>query len=144
MTLLQQWSERVIGAATAGAPLRIRGGGTKDFYGNEPRGEVFDTRGWQGIESYEPSELVITAREAGVWQDVLPRRFRWVEVEGLEGVTSAGVLPLVASAPATLGGDFGAQPSLLGVESPQLRAPAQDVIRRELEGAPGVGVGEPR
>lgn len=62
MTLLQQWSERVIGAATAGAPLRIRGGGTKDFYGNEPRGEVFDTRGWQGIESYEPSELVITAR----------------------------------------------------------------------------------
>lgn len=112
--------------------------------GSEPDAALLRFALDEGGAEGPASELVITAREAGVWQDVLPRRFRWVEVEGLEGVTSAGVLPLVASAPATLGGDFGAQPSLLGVESPQLRAPAQDVIRRELEGAPGVGVGEPR
>ena len=62
MTLLSQWSERIAAAAVSGTRLCIRGGGTKDFYGNEPRGETFETRDWQGIESYEPSELVITAR----------------------------------------------------------------------------------
>jgi glycolate oxidase FAD binding subunit len=62
MSLLAQWSERIAAAAASGAVLEIRGGGTKDFYGNEPRGEVFDTRGWSGIESHEPSELVLTAR----------------------------------------------------------------------------------
>ncbi|MGE5467918.1 MAG: glycolate oxidase subunit GlcE [Ignavibacteria bacterium] len=49
-----------IHAATG--PLRIRGGGSKDFYGNGLRGEVLDTRSHAGIVSYEPTELVITAR----------------------------------------------------------------------------------
>lgn len=62
MTLLAQWSERIRAAAASGTALRLRGGGTKDFYGNAPRGEIFDTRDWQGIESHEPSELVVTAR----------------------------------------------------------------------------------
>jgi glycolate oxidase FAD binding subunit len=62
MTLLAQWSEQVTSAAARGAPLVIRAGGTKDFYGNESRGEIFDTRGWSGIENHEPSELVLTAR----------------------------------------------------------------------------------
>ena len=35
-------------AARASAPLRIRGGGTKDFYGGELRGEVLDTRAYCG------------------------------------------------------------------------------------------------
>ena len=34
--------------------LHLRGGGTKDFYGNALRGEVLDTRGYAGIVSYEP------------------------------------------------------------------------------------------
>ncbi len=42
--------------------MRLRGGGTKDFYGNEPRGELLDTRPYAGIVSYEPTELVVTAR----------------------------------------------------------------------------------
>jgi glycolate oxidase FAD binding subunit len=42
--------------------LRIRGGGTKDFYGNALEGEVLDTRGHAGIVDYEPTELVVTAR----------------------------------------------------------------------------------
>ncbi len=43
--------------------LRIRGGGTKDFYGNVLGNfEVLDTRSHSGITSYEPSELVVTAR----------------------------------------------------------------------------------
>lgn len=49
-------------AAARRAPLRLRGGGTKDFYGNALHGEVLDTRGYAGIVDYEPSELVLTAR----------------------------------------------------------------------------------
>lgn len=43
-------------------PLRIRGGGTKDFYGQTLTGEILDTRGYSGIVDYEPTELVITAK----------------------------------------------------------------------------------
>ena len=43
-------------------PLQLRGGGSKDFYGGLPAGAVLDTRGHNGIVSYEPTELVVTAR----------------------------------------------------------------------------------
>lgn len=43
-------------------PLRLRGGGSKDFYGGPPAGAVLDTRGYAGIVHYEPDELVVTAR----------------------------------------------------------------------------------
>jgi glycolate oxidase FAD binding subunit len=43
-------------------PLQVRGGGSKDFYGGSPAGAVLDTRGHSGIVSYEPTELVVTAR----------------------------------------------------------------------------------
>ena len=43
---LQALQERVrAAAASAGRRCVIRGGGTKDFYGNEPRGEILDMRG---------------------------------------------------------------------------------------------------
>jgi glycolate oxidase FAD binding subunit len=42
--------------------LEIRGGGTKRFYGGEPAGEPLDMSGLAGITSYEPTELVVTAR----------------------------------------------------------------------------------
>ncbi len=54
-----------INAATAAkAPLRIRGGGSKDFYGEpfDAALPVLDTRSHSGIVSYEPSELVITVK----------------------------------------------------------------------------------
>jgi glycolate oxidase FAD binding subunit len=54
--------DRIRAAAAAGTALRIRGGGTKDFYGESLQGEVLDTRAWSGIVSYEPSELVVTVR----------------------------------------------------------------------------------
>ena len=59
---LQRLIDRVQTAAAAGAQLCIRGGGTKDFYGEPPQGEVLDTRVLEGISSYEPTELVVTAR----------------------------------------------------------------------------------
>ena len=58
---LKKFSEAIRQAGES-RPLRLRGGGTKDFYGQALEGEIVDTRAYSGIVSYEPSELVITAR----------------------------------------------------------------------------------
>ena len=54
--------DRVRQAAATGAPLRIRGGGSKDFYGQTLTGKVLDISRFAGVISYEPSELVVTVR----------------------------------------------------------------------------------
>lgn len=56
--------ERVRDAAQARRALRIRGGGTKDFYGAaSPAGaEVLDVSAHAGVVAYEPKELVLTVR----------------------------------------------------------------------------------
>ena len=41
-------------------PLRVRGGGSKDFFGARLDGDLLETRSLQGIVSYEPTELVVT------------------------------------------------------------------------------------
>jgi len=60
--VLAAWQERIRHAAAANNPLRIVGRGTKNFYGQELRGEPFETLGYAGIVDYDPTELVITAR----------------------------------------------------------------------------------
>jgi len=45
-----------------GRPLCICGAGSKDWYGNAPRGEILDTREYRGIVAYEPTELFVTAK----------------------------------------------------------------------------------
>jgi len=59
---LQQLRQCVRAAHSAGTPLRLRGAGTKDFYGERCDGTLLDMRGYSGVIDYEPSELVITAR----------------------------------------------------------------------------------
>jgi glycolate oxidase FAD binding subunit len=59
---LAHLTEQIRNASLSGTPLRIRGGGSKDFLGLPSQGEVLDTRTWTGIVSYEPSELVVTVR----------------------------------------------------------------------------------
>jgi glycolate oxidase FAD binding subunit len=59
---LASLTDRVREAASHGTPLRIRGGGSKDFYGEQLQGEVLPTAGLHGVVSYEPSELVVTVR----------------------------------------------------------------------------------
>jgi len=59
---LQTLIDQVLAAQAAGTPLDIRGGGTKAFYGEPPQGEPLQTKALTGISSYEPSELVVTAR----------------------------------------------------------------------------------
>ena len=60
--IVRQLSEAIRAAAAGKRALRIRGGGTKDFYGGALRGDVLDVAPCRGIVEYEPTELVITAR----------------------------------------------------------------------------------
>ena len=43
-------------------PLRLRGAGSKDFYGTLLAGEVLDVSAYRGIIAYEPTELYITVK----------------------------------------------------------------------------------
>lgn len=60
--IAEQFSENIRRAAASKTLLRIRGGGSKDFYGARLDGEILDTTPYSGIVGYEPTELVITAR----------------------------------------------------------------------------------
>lgn len=58
--VIESWQARIRQAASTRAPLQIRGGGSKDFYGGPIAGALFETRELSGIVSYEPTELVVT------------------------------------------------------------------------------------
>ena len=47
--VLSEWRDRIRAADAAGTALELRGGGTKAFYGQAPRGERFDTRAYREI-----------------------------------------------------------------------------------------------
>jgi glycolate oxidase FAD binding subunit len=61
-TTLQDFADKIGHATATRAPLRIRGGGSKDWYGQDVQGTVLDTTAWRGITDYESTELVISAR----------------------------------------------------------------------------------
>jgi glycolate oxidase FAD binding subunit len=67
---LQAFKEQIIAASAAKTPLRIRGNGTKDWYGQSPVGELLDTTAYSGIVSYDPTELVITARAGTTLREI--------------------------------------------------------------------------
>lgn len=109
-SLLPQIVDRIKTAASTATPLRIRGGGTKDFYGQSLQGEILDTTGLSGITSYEPSELVVTVR-AGTplaeLEAVLAEKNQCLPFEPPHfGLTWGDVdlLPPFARAHATVGG----------------------------------------
>jgi glycolate oxidase FAD binding subunit len=109
--------DRIRAATAARTPLRIRGGGSKDFYGQPvltrstvPDTDVIDTRSLTGVISYEPSELVITARtgtplaeveallaQHGQYLPFEPPHYRWSS-----GDTASGQVP--SGHGATVGG----------------------------------------
>src|SRR5512134_2685417 len=60
--VINRYAQSIAQAVADKAPLRLRGGGTKDFYGARLEGRVLDTRAYSGVVSYEPTELVVTAR----------------------------------------------------------------------------------
>lgn len=57
----EKLAAQIADAAKSKTPIRIRGGGTKDFYGYKLAGEILDTTLCKGIVNYDPTELVITA-----------------------------------------------------------------------------------
>lgn len=60
---LSHLTDRIRAAAADGAPLAIRAGGTKAFYGNAMDATaVLDPRPYRGIVDYAPTELVVTVR----------------------------------------------------------------------------------
>src|SRR5258708_31696503 len=68
--IIQEFSETIRKAAAEQTLLRIRGSGSKDFYGLALIGDVLDTRAMTGIVDYEPTELVITARAGTLLRDI--------------------------------------------------------------------------
>jgi glycolate oxidase FAD binding subunit len=60
--LTTELQDRVRAAAESSTPLRLQGNGTKSFLGRAIDGEVLALSGHAGILSYQPTELVITAR----------------------------------------------------------------------------------
>jgi glycolate oxidase FAD binding subunit len=60
--LSQDLLDQVKQALAANTPLRIQGSNSKAMLGNPVAGELIDTRGHSGIVSYDPAELVLTAR----------------------------------------------------------------------------------
>ena len=62
--------ERVRAAAGDATPLAIAGGGTKDFLGRMTQAEPLDVSGHRGIVTYEPTELVLSARGGTLLSEV--------------------------------------------------------------------------
>ncbi len=60
--LIEQLADTIREAATHNTHLRIRGGGSKDFYGGPLRGEPLSTAAYSGVVDYEPTELVVIMR----------------------------------------------------------------------------------
>ena len=60
--ILNALREQVLEASASRAPLRLQGGGSKQWYGHPVEGTVLDTRAYTGIVDYDPSELVVTVR----------------------------------------------------------------------------------
>ncbi len=109
---LQTLTDHIRAAAADGSTLRIRGGGSKDFYGHSLQGERLDTTGINGILSYEPSELVVTVgagtplaeleavlAERGQCLAFEPPHFRWSDATG-SATTVGGMVAAGLSGPA--------------------------------------------
>jgi glycolate oxidase FAD binding subunit len=62
--------QQVIEAYSSKTPVNIVGGNSKAFYGNHVEADTLDVSGHSGILSYEPTELVITARAGTLLSDV--------------------------------------------------------------------------
>ncbi len=60
--LIEQYRQAVNAAVRDQCRLRIAGSGSKSFYGRATQGETLDATAYRGIISYEPTELVLTAR----------------------------------------------------------------------------------
>ena len=106
-------TDRIRAAVADNTGLRIRGGGSKDFYTRTVQGEVLDTRGLHGVLSYEPSELVVTVgagtplleleallAEKGQCLPFEPPHFEWSQADGVSRATVGGMVAAGLAGPA--------------------------------------------
>jgi glycolate oxidase FAD binding subunit len=68
--IIEQLSQSIRAAAATHSPLRIQGSGSKAFYGRSTQGDLLDVSAYRGIVSYEPTELVLTARAGTPLQEI--------------------------------------------------------------------------
>ena len=61
-TNIDQFKSLIAEAKQQSESVRIRGSGSKDFYGVSLEGVVVNTKDFSGITEYDPTELVLTAR----------------------------------------------------------------------------------
>lgn len=126
LALIRQQIQDALAAKT---PLRIRGGGTKDFYGRAPQGTVLDTRVLSGVLAYAPSELVVTVgagtplheleallAEHGQCLPFEPPHFRWSqELNSMSQATVGGMVASGLAGPARANAG-GVRDYVLGLE----------------------------
>ena len=97
--------DEVRAAASEGRRLRIRGSGSKDFYGGPLEGDVLDARGLTGIVMYAPTELVVTARAGTALAEIEDELARHGQMLAFEpprhgpGATLGGVVACGFSGP---------------------------------------------
>ncbi|MDP1741037.1 MAG: glycolate oxidase subunit GlcE [Polaromonas sp.] len=103
---LQLIIDQVRAAAASRTALQIRGGGSKDFYGEPAVGELLDTAALTGVTSYEPTELVVTVRagtKLAELEELLAERGQCLPFEPPRfgpGTTAGGMVAAGLSGPA--------------------------------------------
>ncbi|WP_455828228.1 glycolate oxidase subunit GlcE [Pseudomonas capeferrum] len=101
----QDLLEQVNQALTLNTPLRIQGSNSKAMLGRPVAGEIVDTRGHRGIVSYDPTELVLTARAGTPLQEIEAALFEAGQMLPCEpphlgaGATLGGVVAAGLSGP---------------------------------------------
>lgn len=68
--IIEQFSHAIREAAAKQSPLRLQGSGSKSFFGRSVPGTLLDVTPYRGIVSYEPTELVLTARAGTPLQEI--------------------------------------------------------------------------
>jgi glycolate oxidase FAD binding subunit len=111
--LTQTLAARVASAQAEGRPLRIQGGGTKTWLGRAVSGEPLVVGGHRGILSYEPTELVITARAGTPLAEIqaaLAERGQWLAFEPPHFTPAMGLADDPLDADADADADAGGRP----------------------------------
>jgi glycolate oxidase FAD binding subunit len=127
-TVLQNLTDQIQAATANKTALRIRGAGSKDFYGETPQGQLLDASALTGIISYEPTELVVTVRagtplaeletvlaEKGQYLPFEPPHFNLPGTPGAQVGTCGGMVAAGVNGPARASSG-GVRDFVLGVQ----------------------------
>jgi hypothetical protein len=87
------------------------------------------------LEEAEVAVPIVLVPGLPTWTDAVPRRFRYAAVTGLPAVLAAEVVPVAPEAAALLPTAQSAAPEpLLGLDTPLHLTPAEQAVRRQIDG----------